>query len=75
MAVYHDLLTRRTPPRYGITFRSDVTRALWDREPQNRRTYCSVCADTTLEYYRVHQRVPPLTPAGRDFTGCRWTAR
>jgi hypothetical protein len=75
MAVYHDMLAGRKPPRHGVTFRSEVTRNLWDREPQEVRTYCGACADPTLEYFRVQQGVPALTKTSREAAVCHWTAK
>lgn len=75
MAVYHDMLTGRIPPRHGVSLRSNAIRALWDNEPQSKRTYCAACADGMLEYFRVQQGVPPLKLTWSNEVVCQWNVR
>jgi hypothetical protein len=74
MAAYHDMLTRPVP-RKPVTFRSEMIRPYWDREPQKQRIYCAACSDGTVEFFRIQQGVPPLAVSSNDGAACRWTAR
>ncbi|MGE5569483.1 MAG: hypothetical protein ACM3S5_10655 [Rhodospirillales bacterium] len=71
--VFHHLATSDAPIIWGVTFRSDVTRRLWDGYPQESRVYCAVANDPEVQLSASSFKVPPLAQRACKGNICSFT--